>query len=84
MTTSSSYLDRVLQTVRHAPGPLSVPEIAEAVQCAPVTVRRHLLVLKEEGTVRCLGIRPRRGEDGSRRAGRGHFEYAPAQTLAAR
>lgn len=50
-------------------------EIAAAAPCAPITVRRQLKELVDDGRVRRPGTLPRLTPDGRRRPGRGHFVY---------
>jgi DNA-binding IclR family transcriptional regulator len=74
--TQLSPLDRVLAVFAQSPTPMTVPEIAEALDCALITARRHITTLVETGQVRMVGSRPRLDrESGALRSGRGHQEY---------
>lgn len=75
---STSKRQEVLEALRHtAPRGLRIAEIATKVECAHVTVRRHVDALREEGLVyRLLEGQPRAVRtDGTRRPGMGYYEY---------
>lgn len=55
---------------------LTVREIAERVDCADVTVRRHVAALRADGIIADAGIRPRTTPDGTRLPSRGENQYA--------
>lgn len=78
--TTGSLREAVLAALRQAPGALTIPEIAEAVPCAAITVRRHIRNLKAAGAVIYVGRRSRQTVTPDGRPhdldGRGHDQYA--------
>jgi hypothetical protein len=74
----ASRLPIVLDVLRTAENPLTVPEIAAAAQCSRITVRRHLDSLRRAGRVCLAGKRPRLDPEGNRLPSRRENEYTVA------
>lgn len=74
----ASRLPTVLEVLRTAENPLTVPEIAEAARCSRITVRRHLADLRRTGRVCLAGRRPRLDSEGNKLPSRRENEYTVA------
>lgn len=74
----ASRLPTVLEVLRTAEKPLTVPEIADAAQCSLITVRRHLDSLRRAGRVCVAGKRSRLNPEGKALPSRRENEYTVA------
>jgi hypothetical protein len=72
--TPLSYRDAILDALRAADAPLTVPELVERAHCTAVTVRRHLACLRREGAIHRTGRR-KRSDGGKPLPSRGCDQY---------
>jgi Mn-dependent DtxR family transcriptional regulator len=75
---SDSYCFKVLRVIRGARGPVTIQEIMNRLDCAEITVRRNLKLLKEHNLIRYAGTRPHMTDEGSKLPSRGPDIYEVA------